>query len=273
MELVSRTALSTATAAAASLALPGVLAGSAAAAPPTVTYDAIGDSYAAGTGALAGESYPEVLDGRMRISLDDFAAVPGATTASMLTQLDALDEDTDLVTLTIGGNDIPWTDTVTLCLLSEDPACLAAIQSVRGELVNELPAKLDAAYEAVAEAAPNAHVVVAGYAHLFSPEFGDYTVPLSPGLVMEMSVEEQEAANDAADLLNATIAETVAEHDNFQFVDVTKRFEGHGGNADEPWLHGVRLDDLGQSFHPNIDGYRAYASRLTSAIDPGDLRD
>jgi lysophospholipase L1-like esterase len=208
----------------------------------------------------------------MRIDLDDFAAVPGATTTSMLSQLDSLDEDTDLVTLTIGGNDIPWTDTVRVCLQADDATCLAAVDSVKYLIANDLPAKLEAAYEAVAEAAPNAHVVVAGYAHLFSPEFGDYTVPLSPTFALEMSMVEQEAANDAADLLNATIAETVAQYDNFQFVDVTKRFEGHGVNAAEPWLHGV-VAPAGSAFHPNADGYNAYASALTSAINPVDLRD
>ncbi|HLS43868.1 MAG TPA: SGNH/GDSL hydrolase family protein [Ornithinicoccus sp.] len=268
MALISRTTLSAA-AAAVGLALPVALIGSAVAAPPTVTYDAIGDSYAAGTGALSGEAYPQVLDGRMQIVLDDFAAVPGADTLDLMEQLADLDEHTDLVTLTIGGNDIPWGATVTQCLLAGDSTCMAAIDAVEAQIVTELPAKLDAAYAAVSEAAPNAHVVVAGYAHLFSPEFGDYTVPGLPAL---MSVDEQEAANAAADLLNATIAEAVAEHENFQFVDVTKRFDGHGANADDPWLHGLQLDNLGISFHPNADGYRAYASTLTSSINPRDLR-
>src|SRR5690606_12647250 len=175
MALISRTTLSAA-AAAVGLALPVALIGSAVAAPPTVTYDAIGDSYAAGTGALSGEAYPQVLDGRMQIVLDDFAAVPGADTLDLMEQSAVLDDDTDLVTLTIGGNDIPWGATVVQCLGAPDTTCLTAIEGVEGLIESTLPAKLDAAYEAVSAAAPNAHVVVAGYAHLFSPEFGDYTV-------------------------------------------------------------------------------------------------
>ena len=259
--------------AAAVLVLPLALATTASAAPRTYTYDAIGDSYAAGSGAPESASYPEVLDGRMRIALEDFAAVPGATAGesgnSVVTQLGALDEDTDLVTLTIGGNDIPWTATVLTCLASADAGCLTAISNTEGIIVTSLPDILDDAYTQVRDAAPNAHVVVTGYAHLFSPEFGDYAVAEAPTWVM--SVVEQEAANDAADLLNQVIAERATAH-GFEFVDVTKRFNGHGVNSSAPFLNPLSFADLGGSFHPNAEGYRAYAAALTAAINPSDLR-
>ncbi|MCK0111648.1 SGNH/GDSL hydrolase family protein [Ornithinimicrobium sp. F0845] len=260
-------------AAAAVLLLPVAI--TATAAPRTFTYDAIGDSYAAGSGAPDGAAYPEVLDGRMRISLEDFAAVPGAHAEpggnGLDAQLGGLDADTDLVTLTIGGNDIPWSTTVTQCLLLDDAFCLQQIGAVEQEIRDDLPAILDEAYSGVADAAPNAHIAVTGYAHLFSPRFGDYEVPLNPDFTMVMSVAEQEAANDAADLLNQVIA-GVAEDHGFEFVDVTKRFDGHGANSDEPFLHGVLPADVGSSFHPNADGYRAYAAALTAAINPNELR-
>lgn len=262
---------STSLAAAAALLVP--LAPLASAAPPSYTYDAIGDSYAAGSGAPEGAAYPEVLDGRMRISLEDFVAVPGARAGesgnSVITQLGALDEDTELVTLTIGGNDIPWTATVRGCLTSADDVCLTAISNTEGIITTSLPDILDDAYTQVRDAAPNAHVVVTGYAHLFSPEFGDYAVAEAPAWVM--SVVEQEAANDAADLLNAVIAERADEH-GFEFVDVTKRFDGHGVNSSAPFLNPLSFADLGGSFHPNAKGYRAYAAALTAAINPRGLR-
>src|SRR5918997_1009661 len=95
-----------------------------AAPPPEVVYDALGDSYASGYGVppygACGRSqsaYAVQLDGRQRIALDDFVACAGATTTSMVAggQLAALDADTDLVTLTIGGNDIGWSQAVQAC--------------------------------------------------------------------------------------------------------------------------------------------------------------
>lgn len=255
--------------AALALALPPVAAAlPASAAPERVVYDALGDSYAAGYGAgpvtgLCAQSplaHPEVLDGRMRIRLDDLAACSGATAAAtqannLAPQLAYLDADTDLVTLSIGGNDIGWGTVVGACLYGTDQQCAAALAGATAAVTHLLPGILDAAYTSVAAAAPDAHVVVTGYPRLFSPEYGDY---------LGASVAEQQAMNDAADLLNAVIAQAAAEH-GFQFVDVTSRFEGHGVNSPEPWISPA-------NFHPTAKGQKAYATALTAAINPRDLR-
>ena len=41
-------------------------------------------------------------------------------------------------------------------------------------------------------------------------------------------------------------------------------FEGHEACTKEPWIHSVG-DDISESFHPNADGYEAYAKALLSA--------
>ena len=249
----------------------GLGASQALAAPPSpVVYDALGDSYGSGFGvppytggncARSDAAYAVQIDGRMRIDLDDFAACAGATTATMsANQLGALDEQTDLVTVSIGGNDIGWGQVVGVCVAGTDDAlCAGLIAGTRTTIQTALPGRLDAAYEQIAEAAPNAHVVVTGYPRLFSPEFGPY---------VQASPAEQQAMNDGADLLNGVIADKAAEY-GFQFVDVTQRFVGHGVNAPRPWIIG--LGDPGL-FHPNLSGYRAYSAAVTSSLDPRDLR-
>jgi lysophospholipase L1-like esterase len=252
------------------LSVPAAVAAApATAAPPSpVVYDALGDSYGSGYGVppydgLCGRSsaaYAVQIDGRMRIDLDDFAACAGATTRSLLaTQLGALDEGTDLVTVSIGGNDIGWGAAVGACVLGSDQQCAAALMATTSVIENRLPGLLHDTYSQIAEAAPNAHVVVTGYPRLFSPEFGDY---------FNASPAEQQAMNDGADLLNAVIAEVAAEY-GFQFVDVTERFDGHGVNSLDPWILG--WNDPGR-LHPNLSGYRAYAAAVTSSVNPRDLR-
>ena len=248
-----------------------VAAAPASAGPPEpVVYDALGDSYGSGFGvppyaggncARSDAAYAVQIDGRMRIDLDDFAACAGATTASMnATQLGVLDEDTDLVTVSIGGNDIGWGGVVGGCVVgANDAVCAALIAQARQTIQNVLPGQLDASYAGIAAAAPNAHVVVTGYPRLFSPKFGAY---------FEASPAEQQAMNDGADLLNAVIAGKAAEY-GFQFVDVTKRFDGRGVNAPRPWILGLTDPGL---FHPNLAGYRAYAAAVTSSVNPRDLR-
>lgn len=244
-----------------------VLGSSAAAAAPRepVDYDALGDSYAAGWGVApydafgrSQSAYPVQIDGRMKIDLDDFVAFPGATTQTILVQLAALDASTDLVTMSIGGNDVDWGTAVTACLGGTDPQCAAAIGYVNGLITTALPGLLNPVYDQVEARAPAAHVIITGYPRLFSPEFGDYH---------GASTGEQAALNDTADLLNTVIATAAAEQ-GFQFVDVTNRFVGHGANAPAAWIRGPG----DASFHPNLHGYRAYRAALTSQFHPSTLQ-
>jgi lysophospholipase L1-like esterase len=238
--------------------------------PRTTVLDAVplGDSYGSGYGVPPYEAcgrsqsaYAVLLDGRKKIDLDDFVACAGATTATLVSggQLDALDEDTDLVTVSVGGNDIQWSTAVGACLFGTDEECGAATMFITGLMTTRLPGLLDSVYTQVSEAAPNAHVVVTGYPRLFSPEYGAY---------LGASPSEQQGLNDGADLLNSVLTEAAAEH-GFQFVDVTKRFIDHGVNAPEAWILGAF--DPG-SFHPNLHGYRAYTAALTSQINPAQLK-
>jgi lysophospholipase L1-like esterase len=243
----------------------GATASSAAPAPRT-SYDVLGDSYASGYGvppysATCGRSqsaYGVLVDGRARLALDDFVACGGATTTSMVAggQLAALDEDTDLVLLSIGGNDTGWSQAVGACLGGTDAQCAAASKLVQGRIAGTLPGLLDTVYAKIAAAAPEARVIITGYPRLFSPEAGAY---------LGASPAEQQVLNDGADQLNEALA-AAAERHGFEFVDVTERFLGHGVNAADPWILGA--GDPG-SFHPNLAGYEAYAAAVTAAIKPG----
>lgn len=243
---------------------------SSAAGRPEVVYDALGDSYASGYGAApytecgrSKSAYAEQLDGRMQIRLDGFVACAGATTTSLVTggQLEALDADTDLVTVTIGGNDIGWSTAVVACLGGTDEQCAGALAATRGRITADLPGLVDTVYTQVAQRAPNARVVVTGYPRLFSPRHGAY---------LGASAREQNALNDGADLLNSVIATQAAEH-GFEFVDVTGRFRNHGVNAPHAWVTGP-FDPA--AFHPNAAGYRAYTSLVAAELrqGPGDAR-
>ncbi|MBO0926235.1 SGNH/GDSL hydrolase family protein [Cellulomonas sp. zg-ZUI199] len=257
-----RTARSAVVALVAALAIVVPGAGAALAHPPRVVYDALGDSYASGYGvppyAECGRSqgaYAVQLDGRQRLRLDDFVACAGATTTSLVSggQLAALDAETDLVTLTIGGNDVGWSTAVVACLGGTDAQCTGAVAVVDARITGELPALLDTVYAQVAAAAPNARVVVTGYPRLFSPEHGPY---------LAASPAELTCLNAAADTLDTVIA-AAATRAGFRFVDVRQRFEGHGANSPDPWILGP--SDPG-AFHPTIEGYEAYTAAVSSTL-------
>jgi lysophospholipase L1-like esterase len=127
-----------------------VLVPASAAKPAPVVYDALGDSYASGYGvppyAACGRSeaaYAVQLDGRKHIALDDFVACAGAKVQDVSSgQLAALDAETRLVTLQVGGNDIGWSTAVGACLGGSDAQCAGALAGSLGLVNNVLPARL-----------------------------------------------------------------------------------------------------------------------------------
>ena len=78
-------------------------------------------------------AYAVQVAGRERLALDDFVACAGATTATLVSggQLTALGARTDLVTLTIGGNDTGWSgpEVVTTVPVSAMPANAPVIET------------------------------------------------------------------------------------------------------------------------------------------------
>jgi lysophospholipase L1-like esterase len=229
----------------------------------TVQYVALGDSYAAGQGGgdylndclESPNGYPYLLDSKMRIDLLDNVACTGASTSEVIsTQLTALSEDTELVTLTVGGADLNLSAVLAPCTAvpPEPVACQDAINFAVGQLAG-LGGNLSILYGLVADAAPNALIVVTGYPQLFEIVPGDPTAAL------------KDQINDAITALNTTIQQAVeAQPDrvNIVYVDVTAEFAGHGIGSKKPFINS---DGVG-AYHPNAAGYRAYAKAIFAAI-------
>ena len=117
----------------------------------SAAYVALGDSYASGAGTSAGsaeenecrrsdEAHPNLLAAEVEALADlDFVACSGATTADLLAeQLPAVGADTQVVTMTIGGNDVGLTRSLRVCALTpESTDCtgaVAAAQDVIGKI-------------------------------------------------------------------------------------------------------------------------------------------
>ena len=86
----------------------------------------------------------------------DFAACSGATTADVLaSQISALQPGTDLVTITIGGNDAGFGPVLQTCTTAEsDGTCFAAVDAAEGFERTVLRGRLSRTYTAIRQAAP-----------------------------------------------------------------------------------------------------------------------
>ncbi|GGP73005.1 SGNH/GDSL hydrolase family protein [Saccharothrix coeruleofusca] len=229
-------------------------------APAAPEHVALGDSYAAGTGA-GGESgeckrsdgaHPALLAAARGAALL-FEACAGATTAEVAGQAQRVSRHTALVTITVGGNDAGFVDVMTTCVLRGEEACLQRVEVAERFARTDLPGRLAGLYAAV-RARTAARVLVMGYPRVFEPD----PCPLGLG------ERKRQALNRATDaLVEVTAAE--AGKAGFVFVDVRDEFAGHGVCGDSPWVHGARLP-VGESYHPNRAGQESgYLPALAAA--------
>jgi len=224
-------------------------------------YVALGDSFGAGMGGgdetgkcrSSPYSYPNVFTRSSGVDLVVNAACAGATTSDLLKhQLIALDDRTDLVTISIGGNDLGVAAIATECSAGKAVACRNGVSSALS-LLNVLPERLAAVYAAVHTAAPNARIVVTGYAVTF-----DNYDPKSPSFGTDTAI------NAATLGLNQTISDVVAGQraKGVPMTYVGVDFAGHGIGSKKPWLNVSGTD----AFHPTATGYAQYANALVRLL-------
>jgi lysophospholipase L1-like esterase len=248
-------------------ALTGVAPAQAVQASGALDYAALGDSYSSGVGAgdydsasgackRSDRAYPALWAARNSPSSFSFAACSGARTSDVTGgQLDTLGPSTDLVSLSVGGNDAGFAEVMTTCALQSESACLARIAQARDYVDTALPGRLDSVYAAIADRAPSARVVVLGYPRFYR---------LGGSCAAGLTERERAAVNAAADHLNAVTEKRAADH-GYAFADVTQAFTGHEICSGVPWLHSVNLLAPGDSYHPTAQGQSdGYLSVLTS---------
>jgi lysophospholipase L1-like esterase len=245
--------------------LIAVLAAAPAQAAPSVHYVALGDSYAAGTGASGAtglcfrspNGYPGLWAEANSPATYRSAACSGAETSAVRDlQVWALSRRTDLVTLTVGGNDAGFFSAVATCLLGGDATCIRAANKARAFIRDDLPDRLDATYAAIARHAPNAEVVVLSYPRLYD----------TSATWCDMSIAKRRALNAGADDL-AGVIRARATAAGFRYVDVRDAFDGHGICAADAWINPVSVLNPVSSYHPNTTGYaRGYLPALAAAV-------
>ncbi|HEU4974125.1 MAG TPA: SGNH/GDSL hydrolase family protein [Baekduia sp.] len=217
-------------------------------------YVAMGDSYSSGVGAFSSNlssscirntyAYPYLL-AQQRGSALSFVACSGAVTGDVINnQVGAASSSTNLVTITIGGNDVGFADLIIACTTW---GCSSQISDSNAQIANQLGPKLDATYAAIRSHAPNARVVVLGYAR----PFANRTCSAATGVTLS----EESALNNLTDNLNAKIRER-AQAAGFTFVDVNPYWAGHDVCSSSRYTNGFVWYSATNSYHPTRDGYR-----------------
>lgn len=231
--------------------------------PRTIDVVNMGDSISAGIGSGevvnspvlepclqgSGRNHVDRLTSHRRFDLLLDAACGGLTTDQVEvlagdTMVAAALDDAELVTLTMGANDVRYWDFIEACGWTGDSRRCDA-------LVAEAPARIAAAAASAGKAhatiddLTDATVVHLGYPHLFDGEAGNAW----------LSAARATQLNHLTDVLNAALARA-ARAQGATFVDVTRRFDGHGADSRRPWIY-FNPDDTTDlsNLHPNTRGY------------------
>ncbi|MEV7080920.1 SGNH/GDSL hydrolase family protein [Streptomyces sp. NPDC093516] len=252
-----------------------------------VDYVALGDSYASApvvptqvdaTCLRSSQNYPSLVAQSRSATLTDVSC-SGATTEDMTVsqkegvapQLDALNRGTDLVTLTIGGNDIGFTTVLGTCaqLTSGDPTgtpCRTHFASTGTDqitgVIKQTGPKVAAVLRGIHQRAPHARVVVVGYPDLF-PDDGvgctSKTVPLAMGDFAWLRDKEKE--------LNDMLARE-ARHGGAQYVNTYGPTVGHDlcKPTGERWIETFAPETPAAPVHPNAAGESAMATAVKGVL-------
>jgi lysophospholipase L1-like esterase len=255
-------------------------------------YVALGDSYVAGPGiplqtgtpvgcARSDHDYPSLVSGVLRPSSFSDVSCSAATTREMTRaqsvtggqnppQLDALNQRTGLVTLSIGGNDVGFADIVRNCATTSPTqptgaACqdfyTRAGHDVLAENVANTAPKVAAVLAEIRNRAPSATVLLVGYPTIL-PASGPGcfpVVPFSPGDVAYL----RKIANE----LNAMLADQAAKA-GAQYVDTAGPSVGHDvcQLPGTKWVEGLVPTSPAAPMHPNELGMQHTAADVLAAL-------
>lgn len=274
-----------------------VLAGPAGADPargsggPT-SYVALGDSYTAGPGipnqipesggcGRSDHNYPHLVAAALDVERFTDVSCGSATTDHMaqaqplpggLTngpQLDALDDDVDLVTLGIGGNDIGFGEIILTCairslVLPISGPCRDHYHRNGDELGSRIEAtapKVASVLAAIRERAPGASVLVVGYPVIL-PADGPGCWPLMP-----IAVGDVHWLRSVEGRLNAMLADEAARA-GATFVDTYSSSVGHDvcRLPGWKWVEGFVPTAPASPVHPNALGMANTAGQILGAL-------
>jgi lysophospholipase L1-like esterase len=184
------------------------------------------------------------------------------------------------VTVTIGGNDVKFTEFATACVvpLSSCSIGSTAYNDSKAEIDNNLAAKLTSTYADILTRASTANIYVLGYPQVAPIKTAtDPDDPRCTYLSGGSGWGDAIGARDIVTRLNTKIAATVAAMGNtrLHYIDVNATgspFVGHTVCADpgESYFNNIDTIVAGKIFvfHPNARGQQAYADLVASALVP-----
>ena len=249
-----------------------VALGSSMAAGPGIRPSADGAPFRAGRSA---RNYPHLVAEKLGLDLVD-VTYSGATTANVLTdpqngappQAEALDGSEDLVTVTIGGNDVGYVPLLmaaglprigSLPAADGRPSCANMLDpTARDRALVDVAESLKEVGRTLRQRSPRAKVLFVDYLTLLPPA-GTAAPPLSD---VDVALGRR-----VADTLERLTGEAAADT-GCEWVRVAEASREHHAWSAEPWTtkFGLPLPGRPAPLHPNAEGMRAVADLVVGMV-------
>lgn len=220
----------------------------------------------------------------------NFKACSGAKTGAFWSpqesntkaQSEEIAPGSNLVTLSMGGNDVYFADFLIGCIVDRVvnipevdllPPCKAAAAPVVAALMPGLRSRLKGIYEAIAKTSGHPRVIVMGYPEIFPERAPGLSTKLTCDLISGTDIEYwHETVEDVNAEIEAAAHAAGAEFVNPNDYNGRRRFNGHDvcqGAPDSffnPIISPIGPRGLVESFHPNKGGQEAMAEALEEEI-------
>jgi hypothetical protein len=214
-------------------------------------YVALGDEFTSaqneedgGTCGRSQENYPALLAEELDVKDVEDVSCAGATTASLTTdtkvgkesesvppQMDAVKDDTDLVTIGVGLGDrdlLPRSFEICTALPCGDKVTPQAIL----EDLDSMSTSLTSAVRAIQDVAPEAYIVLVGYPKI-TPDSGPCEA------LPDLDQPALDAANQLLDQVNREIRST-SRDTGVGYLDVARLSVGHELCSSDPWIEATK---------------------------------
>ncbi|WP_148046196.1 GDSL-type esterase/lipase family protein [Nocardioides marmoriginsengisoli] len=242
----------------------------------------LGDSYSAGLGSRrqytdyrclrSTSAWPYAIN-KVARALISHPACSGARVPGVREQVKTMNKvfgsrrgSPQLVTLTIGGNDVGFVGALEECVRQN---CVSRERDLV-ERIDRVQALLRTVYREVRKAQPFADIVVGGYPSVVEP--GDVS---SDFVCLRFTADERNMIARLASRLNARITAAAKAAGVWSVGQrVRDAFRGHNVCSGRPWINGVAIGYGGhgnpispKSFHPNDLGQAGYAKVFQGTLN------
>ncbi len=179
------------------------------------------------------------------------------------TQLDSASlAGASLVTITIGGNDVGFVDSLLFCAVGN--CNTRAFERERKAIIDKTQPKLEKVYRAIVAKAPRARILVLGYPQVFPATEAEQACP-QLGLFAGEQTMLRDLGAHLNDTIEAAVRAVAGSRATIEFVPTANAFAGHEVCGQKgAWIYGAMA---AVPAHPNALGHRkGFASVANAAL-------